>query len=34
LEELAQMLGTSGEAGLRSAQQLLDEAETYKKQTS
>jgi DNA repair protein RecN (Recombination protein N) len=34
LEELAQMLGTSGEAGLRSAQQLLDEAEAYKKRTS
>ncbi len=34
LEELAQMLGTSGEAGLRGAQQLLDEAEAHKAQTA
>jgi len=30
LEELAQMLGTSGEAGARGAEQLLKEAEAYK----
>jgi len=34
LEELAQMLGTSGDAGLRSAQQLLYEAEAHKEQAS
>jgi len=32
LAELAQMLGTDGEAGLRSAQQLLCEAESFKEQ--
>jgi DNA repair protein RecN (Recombination protein N) len=34
LEELAQMLGTSGDAGLRGAQQLLNEAAAHKAQAA